>query len=388
MNKICFITGSRAEYGLLKGLMQEVAKSNCLFFQLIVTGSHLSKTHGYTKQEIIKDGFHIDSEIEIDLDDDSNYSTSLSLSQVISKISETFNRISPDLIVLLGDRYELLGAASAAMLHKIPIAHIHGGETTEGAFDEGIRHAITKLSHIHFVATDNYRNRVIQLGEDPSTVFNVGGLGVDAIKHIKLLSREDLEKELGLSFLKKNLLITYHPSTISSKKETEVELLELLKALSRLEDTLQIFTMPNADPGNIDISKIINSYVNNNDLAFAYKSLGQRRYLSCLSQIDAVVGNSSSGILEAPSFNIATINIGVRQKGRLLAKSVIDVKADEELILRSISFIYTNKFKQLLQYNSNPYGEGGAVKKIVSILNNLEIKGLLKKKFYDINFKL
>ena len=385
-NKICFITGSRAEYGLLKRLMKEISHSSIFSLQIIVTGSHLSKIHGNTKEEIKKDGFVIDEELEIDLNQDTDLSTCEFLSKVISKASDTFNRITPDLIVLLGDRYELLGAASAAMIHRIPIAHIHGGETTEGAFDEGIRHAITKLSHLHFVATESYRKRVIQLGEHPSTVFNVGGLGVDAIKNINLLNKEELQKELGINFLKKNILITYHPLTLASKEEKEYEFLELIKALSRLEDTLQIFTMPNADPGNFRIREIINSYLDKNELAIAYTSLGQMRYFSFLSNVDAVVGNSSSGILEAPSFNIATINIGNRQKGRLMAKSVINVPGDAESILRSISMIYTNEFHQLLKENYNPYGEGDAVVKILSILNSLDIKSLLMKKFFDIDF--
>ncbi len=302
--------------------------------------------------------------------------------------SGTFERMKPDLIVLLGDRYELLGAASAAMVHRIPIAHIHGGEITEGSFDDNIRHCLTKLSHIHFVATEQYRKRVIQLGEEPSNVHNVGGLGVDAIDKINLLSRADLEKDIGINFLKRNLIITYHPLTLSSSEQTESEVVELIKALSRLENTLQIFTLPNADPGNFRITEIINSYVNENDSAIAFKSLGQLRYLSCLSHVDAVIGNSSSGLIEAPSFNIGTVNIGERQKGRLNAKSVINVRADADLIHNSISTIYTKEFQELLNDNSNPYGEGEAVQKILYILTNLKIEKLLRKKFFDLDFNL
>tara|TARA_Y100001968_G_scaffold262691_1_gene251069 strand:- start:2856 stop:4049 length:1194 start_codon:yes stop_codon:yes gene_type:complete len=387
-HKICFITGTRAEYGLIKYLMHEVDRSNNLILQLIVTGSHLSKHHGFTVDEIRNDNFRIDSEIYIDLNNDSNSSTCTSLSRLISKTSETFVKLKPDLIVLLGDRYELIGAALSAMIHRIPIAHIHGGEKTEGAFDEGIRHSITKLSHIHFVASETYRKRVIQLGESPDNVYNVGGLGVDAIKRTKILSKNILEKELGIKFMKRNLLITYHPVTLLPENESENEIRELIKALSQLKDTLQIFTMPNADPGNNSMFRIINSYIKHNDCAVSFKSLGQLRYFSCLNQVDAVVGNSSSGLLEAPSFNIGTINIGDRQKGRLLAKSIINVRPDSELILKSIYKLYTSEFSQILKSNSNPNGDGNASEIIVSILNNIRIDTLLKKKFFDIDFDL
>ncbi len=384
--KICFFTGTRAEYGLLKYLMREILISNQFILQLIVTGSHLSEKHGYTVKEIYEDGFKIDSQIDINLNDDSNFSTSQSLGELIKKISMVFSDIKPDLIVLLGDRYELMGACLAATIFRIPIAHIHGGEKTEGAFDEGFRHAISKLSHIHFVASEIYKKRVIQLGENHKYVFNVGGLGVEAINKTKLLSKKSLEKELGLKFMKKNLLITYHPVTFLDYKESINEIQELLKALSELKDTLQIFTMPNADPGNDYIFKAINKYVKNNKYAFSFASLGQLKYYSCLEQMDALIGNSSSGILEAPSFNIATINIGDRQKGRLESKSVISIKANYKLILKSINKIYSKKFIEILKTNKNPYGNGESSKKIVEILKNINFDSLLKKNFYDITF--
>ena len=384
--KICFFTGTRAEYGLLKYLMREILISNQFKLQLIVTGSHLSEKHGYTVKEIYEDGFKIDSQIDINLNDDSNFSTSQSLGELIKKISLVYSEIKPDLIVLLGDRYELMGACLAATIFRIPIAHIHGGEKTEGAFDEGFRHAISKLSHIHFVASEIYKKRVIQLGENHKYVFNVGGLGVEAINKTKFLSKKSLEKELGLKFMKKNLLITYHPLTLLDDKESKNEIQELLKALSELKDTLQIFTMPNADPGNDYIFKAINKYVKNNKYAFSFASLGQLKYYSCLKQMDALIGNSSSGILEAPSFNIGTINIGDRQKGRLESKSVISIKANYKLILKSINKIYSKEFTEILKINKNPYGNGESSIKIVEIFKNINFDSLLKKNFYDITF--
>ena len=297
-----------------------------------------------------------------------------------------FSEIKPDLVFLLGDRYELIGAAISATIFRIPIAHIHGGEKTEGAFDESIRHSITKLSHIHFVANEIYRKRVIQLGEDQKYVFNVGGLGVDAIKKTKLLSKQSLEKSLGLKFMKKNLLITFHPVTLLEKKDSENEINQLLKSMSLLEETLQIFTMPNADPGNDYIFKAIETYVKNNKFAFLFSSLGQLKYYSCLKQVDALVGNSSSGILEAPSFNIGSINIGDRQKGRLKAKSVISVEADSELITKAIEQLYSKDFSEILKTNINPYGNGDTSKKIIKIIKTINFQDILKKSFHDIDF--
>ncbi len=384
--KICFFTGTRAEYGLLKNLMREIQSSNDFILQLIVTGTHLSPKHGYTVSEIISDGFKIDSQINIDLIDDSNYSTCKSLGKLINKISDVFSKIKPDLIILLGDRYELMGACLSATIFRIPIAHIHGGELTEGAFDEGLRHAITKLSHLHFVASETYRKRVIQLGENQNFVFNVGGLGVDAIKKTKFLSRYSLEKSLGLKFLKKNLLVTYHPITLSNSEKNKYEVDQLLDALSRLQDTLQIFTMPNADPGNDYIFKAINNYAKNNKLAFVFSSLGQLKYYSCLKYVDAIVGNSSSGILEAPSFKIGSINIGNRQKGRIEAKSVISTEANAKSIFKSINKIYSNEFSNILKITKSPYGDGESSKKIMEILRNFNFEKLLQKRFHDIDF--
>ena len=386
MKQICFVTSNRAEYGLLKHLMKYFFNEKKLKMQIIVTGSHLSKKHGLTVEEIVKDQFFINKKIKINLDIDSKHSSCKALGELIQKFSKSLTELNPDIIILLGDRFELLGLASAALIHSIPIAHIHGGEITEGAFDDSIRHAITKLSSIHFVSTEVYRKRIIQLGENPSKIFNVGGMGVDAINKVVLLDKKTLQKELGVSLMQKNILITYHPVTNISKEESNKEFLEIIKAVSKLKDTLQIFTMPNFDPGNIFIREKIKEYANNNHNVFFFESLGQIKYYTCLSLFDALIGNSSSGLLEAPSFNIATINIGNRQKGRLRSNSVIDVDANNKKIYKSILSIYSKSFKEKIKNNKNPYGNGNASKKIFSILKKIELKDLKKKPFFDVNF--
>lgn len=383
---IACITSSRAEYGQLKLLLKEIISSDELNLKLIVTGTHLSKRHGYTIREIEEDKFKIDYKLDMELVLDSNKATCKSLAKLTEKLSIIFDKLKPDLVLLLGDRFELLGVASAATIFRIPIAHLHGGEITEGCFDESIRHAISKLSHLHFVANETYRNRLIQLGEDPKNVFNVGGLGVDAIKNIKLLDKKQLEDQLKIKFLKKNLLITYHPLTLSSSNKSIEEFTELIKSLQDLKDTFQIFTMPNADQGNEKISRIIKEYVEKNINSVYFISLGQLKYLSCLAYVDAVVGNTSSGISEAPSFKIATLNIGDRQKGRLMSESIINCGTSSKEISKSINKIYDPLFKEKLANSINPYGSGGASKKIVKIIPKFYSENLIKKKFYDINF--
>ena len=317
-------------------------------------------------------------------DDDSNNSICLSLSKLIEELSAKIEILKPDTIVILGDRFELLGIAAAATIHRVPLTHLHGGEITEGAFDDSIRHAITKLSQIHFVANEQYKKRIIQLGENPENIFNVGGLGVDAIKELKLLSKSKLEKELNLNFLEKNLLVTYHPLTLSKAETSKNELTELINSLSTLKNTLQIFTMPNADPGNKAIFKIIKSYVKTNKNAFWFNSLGQLKYLSCLAHVDAVIGNSSSGLSEAPTFKIATINIGDRQKGRLMSQSIINCEANSDDIKMGLKKIYQPSFREILKNAKNPYGDGGASRRIIEILKNINYNDILRKKFFNI----
>ena len=386
--KICFITSTRAEYGLIKSLMRAISIDKNFILQLIVTGTHLMKKYGLTINEIEKDGFQVDHKIDMEIIDDSNQSTCLSLSKLISELSKKIELLRPDTIVILGDRFELLGIAAAATIHRIPLTHLHGGEITEGAFDDSIRHAISKLSHIHFVANEEYKKRIMQLGENPKNIFNVGGLGVDAIMNLKLLSKNKLENKLNLKFLERNLLITYHPLTLGDLETSKNELKELIKSLSLLENTLQIFTMPNADPGNKVIFEIIEAYVKTNKNAFCFASLGQLNYLSCLAQVDGVIGNSSSGLSEAPTFKIATLNIGDRQKGRLMSESVINCVASSEAITKGLNKIYKSSFRKILENAKNPYGDGGASKKIIKILKNNNFKVLLRKKFFNVSFPI
>lgn len=380
--KICVITGTRAEYGLLKLLMNEIKNNKKFKLQLIVTGSHLSLMHGNTYKEIINDGFFIDSKCKILTKDDSEQGVIKSMAKAMVLMSKSLKKLKPDLVMMLGDRYELLSAASCCNVMRVPIAHIHGGETTEGAFDEAIRHSITKMSHLHFVANKEYRNRVIQLGENPKNVFNIGGLGVDNISKLKLFDKVSLSKLLNIEFNKKNILVTYHPETLGNYKEKD-NLMNLLNVLERLKNTNFFFTMPNADTNNKIIFNLISHFCNNNKNAYAFNSLGQLRYYSMLKYVDAVIGNSSSGILEAPSFKIGTINLGDRQKGRIQSKSVINSGYFQTDIFKAIKLLYSKNFQNKLKKTTNPYGPKGATKKIIKILENIEeIK--IKKIFYNI----
>lgn len=382
--KICIVTGSRADYGLLKHLIHEIALDTELGLLLAVTGSHLSKKFGYTYKEIEDDGHKIDFKINLDICGDEPTDVARSTALSISGFSAAFSKLRPDLIVILGDRYEILGAAISAMYHEIPVAHIHGGEVTEGAFDENIRHALTKFSHIHFVANEEYRRRVIQLGEDPSNVHNVGGLGADAINRISLMPKRELESDLNLKFKAKNLLVTFHPIT-HEKSTTILQMKELLKALSIRDDSLIIFTMPNADPNNNKLMNLITEFVESRENCHFFHSLGQLRYLSCLAIVDAVIGNSSSGLLEAPALKKTSINVGNRQEGRLKAVSVIDCEPTFNSINNAIDYSYKKEFTDGLKLAVSPYGNGGAVNKVVEIIKDYSLIGLLKKKFYDIS---
>ena len=377
--KICVITGTRAEYGLLRNLMKLLNSSKKYELQIIATGAHLSKEFGETYREIEDDGFKISSKVDLNLGSDTPEGISKSTSIGIKGYSDSFKTLKPDLLIILGDRYEILAAAISAMFARIPIAHLHGGELTEGAIDDAIRHSVTKLSHIHFVSTDKYRKRVIQLGENPRNVFNVGGLGVDSIKGMDLLSKSELENILNIKFNERNLLITFHPVTLENNTSLE-QISELLSALSELENTTLIFTMPNADLGSSAIFNSIDHFVNNNKNAISFISLGHLNYLSCISHVDAVIGNSSSGILEVPSFKKGTINIGERQKGRIQAESIINCKPIKSDILNSVKYLYSSKFQNLLKDVKNPYGDGGASVNIIRILDNINLDESIYKK--------
>lgn len=383
--KICVITGTRAEYGLLYWLMKEIEADVDLQLQLIVTGMHLSPEFGLTYKEIEKD-FKIDKKIEILLSSDTSIGISKSMGLAQISFAEAFDELKPEIVVVLGDRFEIFAAASAAMIARLPIAHLHGGETTEGAFDEAMRHSVTKMSHLHFTATEEYRKRVIQLGEEPDRVFNVGGMGVENIKRLKLLTKTEFEESIRFKLAKKNLLVTFHPVTLEAST-SEKQFSELLRALDNLTETHIIFTKANSDTDGRIINQMIDDYVNQNSYkSTAFTSLGQLRYLSALQFVDAVVGNSSSGLAEAPSFKIGTINIGDRQKGRIKAESVIDCEPNYESILQAFKKLYSTEFQYELSKVVNPYGDGQASKKIVEVLKSFQLKNLLKKKFYDINF--
>ena len=383
MRKICVVTGTRAEYGLLFWLMQGILKDKDLKLQLIVTGMHLSSEFGLTYKEIEKD-FKIDKKIEMLLSSDSSVSISKSMGLAQISFAESFEELKPDIIVLLGDRYEIFSAASSAMIANIPIAHIHGGETTQGAFDEAIRHSITKMSHLHFTSTKQYKNRVIQLGENPKRVFNVGALGLDNIKKLKLLSKKEFEKSINFKLNNKSVLVTFHPVTLENNS-AKIQFIELLNALDKLKDTNIIFTKANSDTDGRVINKMIDEYVQKNTTkSIAFTSLGQVRYLSALQYMDAVIGNSSSGLIEAPSFKITTINIGDRQKGRISANSVLNCKPIESDISSKIDESYTDKFQKELKSIKNPYNGINSTEKVLKILKNVNLNDIIKKSFWDI----
>ncbi len=383
MKKICVVTGTRADYGLLRWLMDGIRMSPILNLQLVATGSHLVRDFGSTIDEIVSDGFCIDRKVEMLLADDSAVGVGKSMGLAMIGFADAFASLKPDLLVLLGDRYEILAAAAAATVAGIPIAHLHGGEVTEGVFDEAMRHAITKMSHLHFVAAEEYRNRVIQLGESPDRVFLVGGLGIDNILRLQLLDRPCLEESLGFKFGRRNLLVTFHPVTLDQcGGETQME--ELLCALASLPETHLIFTMPNADTGGRSLFRRIEQFSSKHPNTKVYRSLGQLRYLSCVAQVDAVVGNSSSGLTEVPSFKKATVNIGNRQAGRISAASVIHCEPEKEAILRAIGRVYSAEFQSYLKAAENPYGNGGASAAIVEIIERQNLAALTSKKFHDL----
>jgi len=383
IRRVCVITGTRAEFGLLQWLMQDIKDTDSLELITIATGMHLSQQHGNTFQEIEEAGFIINHKVDLLLSSDSPAAITKSIGLGVIGFADALEKIRPDLIVVLGDRFEIFAAVTAALIAGIPVAHLHGGETTEGAFDEALRHSISKMSHLHFVASQVYERRVIQMGESPDRVFLVGGLGIDAIKRTKLLDKKDLEESLDFKFGLRNLLVTFHPATLENVSSV-YQMQALLEALHELDKTHIIFTMPNADTGGTKIRQMIELFVKDHPWTRAYSSLGQLRYLSCMQYVDAVVGNSSSGLTEAPSMGIGTINIGDRQKGRLVAESVIHSNGSLDSIRESLQLLYEPHFKACLSKVTNPYGDGGASKKIVKVINEYSLKNILKKSFYDI----
>ena len=382
--KVCVFTGTRAEYGILHWLMKGIQNELDLELQLIVSGTHLSPEFGLTYKEIEKDGFTIDKKVEMILSADTPSAISKSTGLGMIGFADAYNDLKPDVVVLLGDRYELIAASLSALYCNIPIAHIAGGESTIGAFDEAIRHSITKMAWWHFTSTEVYKNRVIQMGENPKRVYAVGALNIDNVVKTPLLNKSELEKKIGFKFGKRNLLVTFHPVTMENNT-AEKHFIELLNALKTLNHTRFIFTHPNSDTDGRVIRDLIESFTeNNNDISISFQSMGRVNYLSSLQFIDGVVGNSSSGLAEAPSFKIGTINIGDRQKGRLKAKSIIDCEPTTDSIKNAIETLYSEDFQRMLLTVVNPMGEGDATEKIMAIIKNDSIPKELKKEFYDL----
>lgn len=385
--KICVVTGTRAEYGLLRWVIDGIGKSPVLELQLIATGMHLSPEFGLTVKEIEADGHRIDRKVEMLLSSDTPVGITKSMGLGMIGFADAFAELQPDLLLVLGDRFEIFAAVSAALIARIPSAHIHGGELTEGAFDDAIRHSITKMAQLHFVAAEEYRQRVIQMGEHPDRVFLVGGLGVDAIKRTKLFSREELEASLDFKLGQRNLLITFHPVTLEHNTSAH-QMGELLAALDELEDTHLIFTMPNADTDGRVMLRMVEEFCAMRTHAKAFTSLGQQRYFSCIQHCDGVVGNSSSGLAEVPSFKKGTVNIGDRQKGRLRAASVIDCAPERGLIMEAMQQILEPEFRINLGTTSNPYGDGSASDRIITLIRQWISNGAkhnIMKDFYQKN---
>lgn len=386
MKRIGIMTGTRAEYGLLKPLMQEINKDNDLELYLIVSGMHLSPEFGMTYQEIEEDGFEINAKVEMLLSSDSLAGISKSIGLGVIGFADEFQRADLDMLILLGDRYEALSAAICAMVMRIPIAHLHGGELTEGAIDEGIRHSITKMSYLHFTSTEQYRNRVIQLGENPERVFYVGALGVENIKKINLMTKEELERSIHFEIDENTVVVTYHPVTLENNT-VEEQFLNLLKVLDRNPKIRMIFTKANADTNGRIVNELIDKYAaQNSERACAFMSLGQKRYLSALKYCRIVIGNSSSGIIEAPSFGKPIINIGDRQKGRICADSVINCGYTQQEIQQAMETALTEEFENKASNCRNPYEKENTAANIISVIKDylLNDKIKLKKGFYDI----
>jgi len=387
MKKICVVTGTRAEFGLLSPLMKQFKENKNFQQQIIVTGMHLSPEFGLTYKQIENEGYTIDEKVELLLSSDSKIATVKSTGLGLISFPDVYERLQPDLIIVVGDRYEILSAVIAGYFLNIPIAHLHGGETTEGAIDEGIRHAITKMAYLHFTSLETYRKRVIQLGESPERVFNVGAIGLDTIKNTDFMTLEMLSKSLDINLKSPFLLITYHPETISDTSEEE-QMEQFFKALDNFPSISLLFTLPNSDAGGRKIISLINEFAQQRDNAYVFSSLGQKRYFSAVKLCEAVIGNSSSGIIEVPSFHKPTINIGARQKGRVAADSVINCQPSEQSITNSLQKALGDDFKKLCETVINPYGDGETTEKIIKVITEQINEINLKKEFFNIEYSL
>lgn len=383
MRKICVVTGSRAEYGLLSGLMCAIKNDPELELQIIATNMHLSPEFGLTYKEIENDGFTINKKIIMLLSSDTANATAKSVGLGIIGFADAYEDLQPDMLVVLGDRYEIISAVSTALFYKIPVAHLHGGEITEGAYDDCIRHSITKMAHLHFTSTEAYRQRVIQLGEDPKRVFNVGAPGIENIKRVLLMNKDELEATLdGFTLGDKSLLVTYHPVTLENSTAAE-QVQNLLQALDEFPEYKVIFTLSNSDTDSRVIIKLINDYVAKNpQRAIAYPSLGLKRYLSILQFVSAAVGNSSSGIIEVPSFGIPTLNIGERQRGRIAAESIQNCGTSKEDIIAGLNKILISGFVPAGM--KNPYEGENTTADILNVVKTYPLEGLIRKSFYNL----
>ena len=384
--KISVITGSRADYGLLYWTIKKMSEDSFFKLQICATGMHLSEEFGLTYKEIEKDGFKIDYKINSLLPSDSGIAISKSIALGIQKFSDAFNNLKPDLILILGDRYEIYSSAISAMCMGIPIIHCHGGETTEGVIDESIRHSITKMAHIHFCSTNTYKKRIIQMGENPNNVFNVGALGIENINRLQLLNKKDFEKTIGRSLGKKSAIVTFHPVTLD-KKPSKKHINNLLEALDNFKDIFIIFTYSNSDRDGRIIIKMIQEFVSKNkSRSISFKSMGQLNYLSALKHVDLVIGNSSSGIIEAPTFKIPTINIGDRQKGRIEAESIISCDCNKDEIIKAIKKGLSKEFRNKIKNITNPNGNQNPSVEIISKLKQIKTEKILEKIFFNIKF--
>ena len=383
MRKICFVTGTRAEYGLLSRLMRLVKEDKDLQLQAIATNMHLMPEYGETYKEIEKDGFTIDKKVYMHKPSDDAHGIISSMAEEMQGMNDALSELKPDILVLLGDRYEILVAAQVALIHRVPIAHIHGGEVTEGAFDDAIRHSVTKMSSLHFTSCEEYRHRVIQMGEHPSRVFDVGSLGVENIKAVPLMTKDELEASLDFKIDTQTILVTYHPVTLGGDPAKDIR--EFLDALDQFKDLKVIFTMPNSDTGRDAIALAVKNYVEkHSNSAKAYTSLGLKRYLSTLQFVKAAVGNSSSGIIEVPSFGIPTLNIGDRQKGRLASKSVVNCGTSKDEVIAGLKLCLSEEMQKAAKTYGNPYAKPYTANLIYQELKNVELAGLNLKTFYDL----
>lgn len=383
MRKICFVTGTRAEYGLLSRLMRLVADDKNCQLQIIATNMHLMPEYGETYREIEADGFSIDKKVYMSKSTDDAKGIVSSMAEEMIGMNDAITDLKPDIFVLLGDRYEILVAAEVALIHGIPIAHIHGGEVTEGAYDDAIRHSITKMSLLHFASTEEYRKRIIQMGEQPDRVYNVGSLGVENIKNIPLMNKQELEESIEYKFTDSTILVTYHPVTVGGDAKKEIG--DFLSALEVCNLNSVIFTMPNSDNGRDEIVTAINKFVERHkNTSKAFVSLGMKRYLSCLQFVKFVAGNSSSGIIEVPSFHIPTLNIGSRQQGRIASKSVNNCGTGKDDIIDALRQIQTDGFNNIAKSSVNPYEKSYTAKMIFDVLKNFSLSGIQNKHFYDL----